>query len=124
MKSGVVELADARLETAPDGSAIKPLLATAGGSLAHFTLPPGETSRAVRHRRADELWYVISGDGELWLGEAGEDTIVPMRPGLAVRILAGTSFQFRCAGEALEVVLTTLPPWQGPDEAESVPGFW
>ncbi len=124
MKSGFVELADAPLETAPDGSAIRALVAASGGSLAHFTFQPGQTSTAVRHKRVDELWYVIGGEGELWLCEDGQETLVPVRPGVAVRILVGTSFQFRCTTQALEIVLTTLPPWQGADDAERVDGPW
>lgn len=39
---------------APDGSAVRVLLATGRGSVAHFELAPGETSVAVAHRTVEE----------------------------------------------------------------------
>ena len=50
---------------APDGSEIRLLPQTTGGSMVHCTLPPGAVSLAVTHRTVDELWYVLSGEGEL-----------------------------------------------------------
>lgn len=41
---------------APDGSEVRILLALAGGSMSHFLLPPGQVSRAVRHRTVEEIW--------------------------------------------------------------------
>jgi mannose-6-phosphate isomerase-like protein (cupin superfamily) len=51
---------------APDGSEVRVLLSLAGGSMAHFELPPGRTSKAVAHRTVDEIWFVLSGRGEMW----------------------------------------------------------
>jgi hypothetical protein len=51
---------------APDGSDVRVLLELSGGGLAHFTLPPGETSIAVYHRTVEEIWYVISGQAQMW----------------------------------------------------------
>ena len=39
-----------RNDVAPDGSDVRILLRLGGGSMAHFELPPGETSTAVAHR--------------------------------------------------------------------------
>lgn len=50
-------------EIAPDGSAVRPLLALSGGTMAHFELSPGQTSRAVVHRTVEEFWFVVSGKG-------------------------------------------------------------
>ena len=50
---------------APDGSDVRILPSVAGGSMAHFTLAPGATSRAVTHRTVDEIWFVVSGRGEM-----------------------------------------------------------
>jgi hypothetical protein len=38
---------------APDGSAVRLLAQLGGGSLAHFELAPGQTSRAVAHRTVE-----------------------------------------------------------------------
>jgi len=33
--------------------------------MAHFHLPAGQVSRAVRHRTVEEIWFVLSGRGEM-----------------------------------------------------------
>jgi len=110
---------------APDGSDVRVLLATERGSMAHFALGPGRTSRAVRHRTVDELWYFLSGVGELWRRSGDDERTVPVEPGVCISIRAGVSFQFRSAGEeALTAVAVTMPPWPGDGEAELVAGPW
>ncbi|HEY6733934.1 MAG TPA: hypothetical protein VI256_09075 [Roseiarcus sp.] len=52
--------------TAPDGTAVRLLLSLAGGSMAHFELPPGAVSHAVTHRTVEEIWFVVSGRGAIW----------------------------------------------------------
>jgi len=112
-------------ETAPDGSAIRPLLGVAGGTMAHFELAAGETSRAVAHRTVDELWYVVSGSGELWLKQGSREQVVALQPGVCAALPRGTRFQFRAwkAG-AVAIVAATIPRWPGAFEAESVDGPW
>src|SRR5262245_32644925 len=51
---------------APDGSDVRILLQTSRGSMAHFELAPGRTSKAVRHRTVEEIWFVLAGRGEMW----------------------------------------------------------
>jgi mannose-6-phosphate isomerase-like protein (cupin superfamily) len=119
------ETPDATDILAPDGSEVRILLALAGGSMAHFRLPPGQVSRAVRHRGVEEIWYVLSGTGEMWRsGDAGAE-IVALRAGLCLTIPVGVSFQFRAAEDApLAAVAVTMPPWPGDDEAVFVDGPW
>src|SRR5262249_58081114 len=57
--------------TAPDGSAVRVLLELAGGGMAHFALAPGETAKAVCHRTVEEIWFILSGSGEMWREQAG-----------------------------------------------------
>jgi mannose-6-phosphate isomerase-like protein (cupin superfamily) len=110
---------------APDGSEIRLLPAVAGGSMVHARLPPDGCSRAVRHRTVEELWYVVAGTGELWRARDGRAEMTALRPGIAVSIPLGTSFQFRCTGAApLEIVIVTMPPWPGPEEAVRVTDHW
>jgi mannose-6-phosphate isomerase-like protein (cupin superfamily) len=111
---------------APDGSAVRVLLALRGGSMAHFELAPGETSAAVRHRTVEELWYFVGGRGEMWRRDAdGREAVDPVETGVALDIPLGTSFQFRAVGdEPLRAVGVTMPPWPGEDEAELVDGRW
>jgi mannose-6-phosphate isomerase-like protein (cupin superfamily) len=116
-------LDDAPTVTAPDGSTVRPLLATADGSVARFELEAGRTSLAVRHRTVEEIWVVVEGRGAMWRRRGGDESEVALEPGVSLVIPVGTSFQFRSDGPGVLVVLAvTLPPWPGPDEAESVAG--
>ncbi len=110
---------------APDGSDVRVLLGTARGGMAHFELADGRASEAIRHRTVDEIWFVLSGRGEMWRRGDGREDVVELEPGMCVTIPVGTHFQFRAAdGEALKAVGVTMPPWPGPGEAQPVPGKW
>ena len=110
---------------APDGSDVRVLLQLRGGGLAHFELPPGATSIAVCHRTVEEIWYVVSGRGQMWRKRHQDEEVVALEPGVSLTIPLGTSFQFRALGpDPLRVVGVTMPPWPGDDEAFVVPGKW
>ncbi len=110
---------------APDGSDVRVLLALEGGSLAHFELPPGHASQAVTHRSVAEIWYVISGEGEMWRREGDREEVIDLVPGTCLTIPLGTLFQFRSTGpESLTAIAVTMPPWPGVDEASEVDGKW
>ena len=111
--------------TAPDGSAVRLLLALPGGSMAHFELPAGAVSHAVTHKSVEEIWYFLAGRGEMWRRLAGEERVVAVEPGLSLTIPLGTAFQFRASSEApLTFLAITMPPWPGAEEAERVAGPW
>ena len=111
--------------TAPDGSDVRILCVTQRGSMAHFSLPQGSASKAVRHRSVEEIWYIVSGNGQMWRFDGEREIITDLEPGLSLTIHPGTSFQFRSTGPgALEAVAVTMPPWPGMDEAEIVDGKW
>ncbi len=110
---------------APDGCDVRGLLGLAGGSMAHFELQAGMTSGAVVHRTVEELWFVLSGRGEMWRRQGTHEETVVLEPGLCLSIPVGTQFQFRATGaQALAAVAVTLPPWPGAGEAVSVAGPW
>jgi mannose-6-phosphate isomerase-like protein (cupin superfamily) len=116
---------DALVVSAPDGSRVQVLLSLKGGSMATFTLPPGQVSAAVTHRRVEEIWVVMSGHGRMWRRDAMHEEIVALEPGLCLSVPLGTAFQFRCDGDApLVAVAVTMPPWPGADEAVAVQGVW
>ena len=118
-------VSDANLVTAPDGSEIRELVATSRGSMAHCTLPPDKTSLAVAHRTADEVWYFISGEGQVWRKNDDEEIVVGAEPGVSLSIEVGTHFQFRNTGDDdLCFIITTMPPWSGEDEAYRVQDYW
>ena len=112
-------------ERAPDGSAVRRLHRLSRGSMAHFELPAGRTSRAIRHRTVDEIWYFVGGRGEMWRDNGEVQACVDVHAGVSLTIPAGTSFQFRCLGdEPLFAVAVTMPPWPGADEWAAVEGPW
>ena len=111
--------------TAPDGSEVRILLSLGGGSMAHFELHAGETSRAVVHRTVEEIWLVLTGRGDMWREQSGREETVLLEPGVCLTIPVGTRFQFRSAGDqSLSAVGVTMPPWPGADEAVIVEGAW
>jgi mannose-6-phosphate isomerase-like protein (cupin superfamily) len=110
---------------APDGSNVRVLLGVRGGGMAHFELGAGETSIAVRHRTVEELWFFLSGRGEMWRSNGDEELTVEVEAGVSIDIPLGTTFQFRAHGdEPLRAVGATMPPWPGPDEAILAAGPW
>jgi len=112
-------------ETAPDGSAVRVLLGLTGGTMAHFEWPAGATSRAVTHRTVEEVWFVLSGRGELWREQAGREEVVALEPGICVTLPRGTHFQVRSSPTyAVAVVAVTIPRWPGDSEVEFVSGPW
>ena len=122
---GTMLLPDAPDAIAPDGSQVRILLRLDGGSMAHFGLAAGQVSRAVAHHAVDELWYVLSGHGQMWRRQGERQETVPLRPGTCLSIPAGTRFQFRAGGGGpLAAVGVTMPPWPGDGEAYEVPGAW
>jgi mannose-6-phosphate isomerase-like protein (cupin superfamily) len=110
---------------APDGSEIRLLPALKGGSLSHCTLQPEQTSTAVVHRTVEEIWYVLSGEGEIRRKLAEQMETTSLASGISLTIPLGTHFQFRNTGtEPLCLVIATMPPWPGADEALPVPSLW
>ena len=115
----------ARDGMAPDGSDVRILLGLKGGSVAHFELPPGQTSIAVAHRTVEEVWFFLTGRGEMWRKQNNREEVVTVEPGVCLTIPLGTHFQFRSFGnEPLAALGVTMPPWPGEDEAYRVEGKW
>lgn len=111
--------------TAPDGSDVRVLLALKGGSMSHFELAPGKTSAAVAHHTVEEIWFFLTGQGEMWREQAGVEEMVTVEPGVCITIPLGTKFQFRSSGDQpLAAIAITMPPWPGDDEAYPVKGKW
>ena len=110
---------------APDGCEVRILAQTSRGSMAHFTLGPGQVARAVAHRTVDELWYFLSGRGRMWRRHGEEEAVLAVAPGVSLAIPLGTHFQLRNDGdEPLAAVAVTMPPWPGENEAYFVDGKW
>jgi mannose-6-phosphate isomerase-like protein (cupin superfamily) len=110
---------------APDGSEVRLLAATGRGSMAHFRLAAGATSKAVRHRSVEELWFFTGGKGLMWRQLGEDEATVAVAAGISISIPVGAAFQFRATGDSpLDAVAVTMPPWPGAEEAEPAEGIW
>ena len=110
---------------APDGSEIRLLAGVTGGGMCHCSLPQGALSRAVAHHRAEEIWYFISGEGQVWRKLKELEEVVKVGPGWSLNIPRGTTFQFRATGDQpLCFIIATIPPWQSEEEAVLKAGYW
>jgi mannose-6-phosphate isomerase-like protein (cupin superfamily) len=115
-----LKMADA---IAPDGSEIYFLVGDARrASLVEVRLPAGETSKPVRHRSVEEIWYFLAGRGRVWRRPpGGEPAIEEVGPGTVLTIPTGWAFQFQAAPPTeLRFLCYTSPPWPGDQEAEAV----
>ena len=93
--------------------------------MAHFQLAPAEIATAVTHRTVEEIWYILSGCGELWRQQGGRSETVLVHPTVSVTIPIGTLFQLRTLGDVPLCILgVTIPPWPGESEAVIVAGPW
>jgi mannose-6-phosphate isomerase-like protein (cupin superfamily) len=110
---------------APDGSEVRLLCTASRGSVAHFTLPPNAVSKPVAHASVEEVWYFLSGRGQMWRRLGEREEVVDVEHGVSVTIPVGTHFQFRAdSHEPLMAVGMTIPPWPGENEAFAVEGRW
>jgi mannose-6-phosphate isomerase-like protein (cupin superfamily) len=110
---------------APDGSEVHLGLECRRGGLSVFVLPAGRVSKAIRHKTIEEVWFFIHGEGEMWRGNGKAEEICRVGPEIFLTIPTGTAFQFRALGdEPLRVVIATMPPWPGADEAVQADGPW
>jgi len=111
--------------TAPDGSDVRVLLSLGAGDMAHFQLAAGRVSVAVTHRTVEEIWFILSGRGQMWRKQADLEETVDLEPGHCLTLPLGTHFQFRASeAGALAAIGVTMPPWPAEDEAIVVPGPW
>ena len=111
---------------APDGSKIFLLLNVKGGNTCVCELPVGATSKPVCHKTVEEIWFFLSGEGQLWRKlKNEEESLTPLNKDIAITIPLGCAFQFKNTGkEPLRFYIVTMPPWPGADEAIKVEGYW
>ena len=110
---------------APDGCGLRLLYQTWRGSMGHTTRQSGKVASPVRHRTVEEIWYVLEGRGEIWRKIGLVEDISKMTAGSSLTIPTSTSFQFRNTGDSpLTVLIVTMPPWPGEQEAEASEGRW
>ncbi len=100
-------------------------------SLSLCQLEQGKTTVAQRHRTVEEIWFFISGKGEIWLKqeqiekskEVSKEETKIVKKNTCITIPANTHFQLRnTSDEPLIIVVTTAPPWPGKQENLKVEG--
>lgn len=112
-------------DIAPDGSEVRLLLELQAGGMAHFTLSGHQTSTAIVHTTVEEIWFFLTGQGQMWRKQNDTEEIVDVFPGVSLTIPQSTCFQFRSlSDEPLSAIGQTMPPWPGDGEAVAVEGPW
>jgi mannose-6-phosphate isomerase-like protein (cupin superfamily) len=112
-------------EPAPDGSRIYPLVRTEQASVGIIELRPDQITAPVYHLTIEEVWYVLEGKGQLWRRSGDTEETVALTTGTCVTIPTGAAFQFRSDGEKpLRMLMLTIPPWPGAEEAVAAEGAW
>lgn len=96
----ITSLQDAAPFVTADGSLIRELLnadnsSLRNQSLAHATLSPGQSTARHFHPRAEEIYFVLSGQGRMEIGEESQT----LQTGDAVAITAGTPHSISNVGE-------------------------
>lgn len=109
-----------------DGSVIRNLTPMGNVQSVHCSLPKGGVIQASRHKTVEQIWYVISGEGEMWLKDQdGLETESKLAPGTAITVPLGYAFQFRNTGKKdLEIFIVNTTPWSGDGELIPVENHW
>jgi mannose-6-phosphate isomerase-like protein (cupin superfamily) len=95
-----------------DGSTIRELHHTQAQSLAEATLEPGQATERHYHRVAEEIYFVLKGQGAMELD--GETSY--MRPGDAVLIPPGAWHTLENNGTSeLRILCSCAPPYSHDD---------
>ena len=113
----VRSLAAAEPFVTADGSLIRELCGlptggTARQSLAEATLEPGQATQRHYHLDAEEVYFVLEGQGEMEL----EGERARVEPGQAIPIRPGARHQIRNVGSGLlRILCCCAPPYRHED---------
>ena len=110
----------------PAGAQVRLLMNNAMAGTAHCTLPNGKISKPVAHKTVSEIWYILSGQGQIWRRQGTVELITNLSQGITIDIPLGTDFQYRSnEGTDLVFICITIPPWPGADEIRYIDsGAW
>jgi mannose-6-phosphate isomerase-like protein (cupin superfamily) len=109
----------------PGGSAeIRLLPSFEQGEFAHARAMENVPSRAATIVGAGELFYVLTGEGELWRRTADLQDITPLVPRRCVSIPPGIDYQFRALGGPMDILIATAPRWRRDNWAEAETCWW
>lgn len=107
----IKNIADAQAFTTKDGSEIRELLAHRNSeirnqSLAEARLPPGAMTTAHYHPRAEEIYYILVGQGRMRIA----DEVCDVRAGDAIGIRPGQVHQITNTGSETLIFLCCCAP--------------
>lgn len=77
---------------APDGSEMRELVRSKGCNMAHCVLSPGIVSLATRNHPVEELWFILSGEGQIWRRMGEVEDITDLHSGTSLLNPPGTEF--------------------------------
>ena len=107
------------------GCEIRHLIKVNNGELYHCTLSPFKVSLATQHRTIEEIWFFISGHGQIWRCMDDAEELLDVAAGFCIAINPGVSFQIRNLGsEPLCFLVSSLPSWPGDEESVKTNGYW
>lgn len=113
----VKQLAEQSPFTTADGSTIRSILDRSNApvelqSLAEASLDPGHSTERHYHRRSEEIYFLLEGEGEMEI----DGEIRRVGPGDAVLISPGAWHQIRCVSERrLTFLCCCAPPYSHED---------
>jgi mannose-6-phosphate isomerase-like protein (cupin superfamily) len=115
----IVQRDDCTAFVTKDGSVIRELLAHRNScirnqSLAEATVPPGTRTAAHHHPKTEEIYYILSGEGTMFLGAESR----PVSRGDAIAIPPGAVHWIENHGPADLVFLCSCAP--GYEHADTV----
>jgi mannose-6-phosphate isomerase-like protein (cupin superfamily) len=107
----IINRAQVEAFTTKDGSTIREILAPANSairnqSLAEATIAPGAATRAHYHPKTEEIYYILSGTGEMWIGAERREVSV----GDGIAIPPGVKHQIKNPGTDTLVFLCCCAP--------------
>lgn len=121
----IVNIGEAQPFTTKDGSEIRELLAHRNSciqkqSLAEARVAPGQTTQPHYHPQSEEIYYILQGQGRMWVGPEYRD----VGTGDAIAIPPGMPHQISNTGERMLVFLCCCAPGYEHDDTvllESMP---
>ena len=110
-----MELRNRERDAAPfvtkDGSTIREYLHTSVQSLAEASLEPGRSTQRHHHRRSEEIYLIVDGDGEVEVG--GERRRVAA--GDAILIPPGSWHELTAGASGVRLLCCCVPPYSDED---------
>jgi chromate reductase len=82
--------------------------------VAYASVTPGATSPPHFHRRTEEVYFIIEGDGVMII----DGVAMPIRPGDSIRIPTYTVHSIRAGNGGVKFIVATSPPYSIDDDVE------